>query len=82
MYETLSETDQVNAGGDQFRPNYFIDVSEFLDQKLKVLATYKSEISDFPFPRSEVAIRALALLRGSQSGCQAAEAFKTIIQRI
>ena len=42
------------------------------------METYDGEMGDFPFPRSEQAIRALATLRGSQVGCSAAEAFMII----
>ena len=39
------------------------------------MSVYKSEMGDFPFPRSEQTLRSLAQLRGSQSGVNAAEAF-------
>ena len=42
------------------------------------MKTYKGEIQDFPGPRSEEVIRALASIRGSQVGCRAAEAFSLI----
>jgi LmbE family N-acetylglucosaminyl deacetylase len=61
-----------------FRPNLFIDISENLEEKLQVLAIYAGEMTAFPFPRSEVTVRALAQWRGSQCGCHAAEAFMTI----
>jgi len=43
--------------------------------------TYESETGEFPFPRSEKTIRALAALRGSQSGFDAAEAFELVYER-
>ena len=36
---------------------------------------FRSEIGEFPFPRSPKAIEALASLRGVQAGCLSAEAF-------
>lgn len=76
MYETISETDfapplQENA----FIPNYYVNISDFIDQKLGVMRTYTSEIKEHPFPRSEKNIRALATYRGAQCGMDAAEAF-------
>ena len=75
-YETLSETDfatspDINA----FTPNVFIDISEFLQEKLQIMQIYKSEMGLFPFPRSEKSIIALAQIRGAAAGCEAAEAF-------
>ena len=78
-YETLSETEfGLNPVEKSFRPNLFVDISEQLDSKLKLLAIYESEIGELPFPRSLDAVRAVALLRGSQMGVQAAEAFQIL----
>ncbi|SRR5579883_382476 len=78
-YETLSETNwnapYLTPG---FHPNYFFDISKFLDQKLKAFATYESQLKTFPHERSLVALDALAKLRGATVFCQAAEAFVLI----
>lgn len=75
-YETLSETDfGVNPDANGFRPNVFVDISPYMERKLNIMKTYESELGQFPFPRSEEAIRSLALLRGTTAGCNAAEAF-------
>ena len=75
-YETLSETDfgldQVSGA---FRPNLFVDITPYFSKKVDLLSIYESEIADHPFPRSIDAVRAQSLLRGAQSGVQAAEAF-------
>ena len=52
------------------------------EDKIKVINIYESEMFDYPFPRSEKTIRALATLRGSQSGFVAAESFKLVYERI
>ena len=75
-YETLSETDfALDPGGAAFRPNLFVDISAHLERKLELLRVYEGEILDFPFPRSERAVAALAALRGVAAGVHAAEAF-------
>lgn len=75
-YETLSETDfELNPDTHGFRPNVFVDISNYLETKLEIMKIYASELGEFPFPRSEQAIRALAALRGVTAGCKAAEAF-------
>jgi len=42
---------------------------------------YASEMGEFPFPRSEETLRALAKLRGSQAAYEAAEAFMLLRER-
>lgn len=75
-YETISETDfgmkPDNCG---FRPNVFINISNFLEKKLTILDCFESEVGDFPFPRSRIALESLARVRGVQSNHLAAEAF-------
>jgi LmbE family N-acetylglucosaminyl deacetylase len=78
-YETLSETElQISPGAPAFVPNFFADITPYIDGKVAAMRLYKSEVGAFPFPRSEQAIRALAQLRGSTAGCAAAEAFMTL----
>lgn len=75
-YETLSETDfGINPDNNGFRPNVFVKIEDYIEEKIKIIKIYESELGCFPFPRSEQAIRALAMLRGAASGCKAAEAF-------
>ncbi len=81
-YETISETDFGLNPSQQFIPNTFIDISEFLDAKLKATEIYSSEMGDFPFPRSKISIESLARYRGSSSGYKAAEAFQLLRDRI
>ena len=75
-YETISETE---LGYDPrylpFKPNVFVDISDFLNEKIDLMNIYSSEIGEFPFPRSEKSLKAQAMLRGSQCGFNAAEAF-------
>lgn len=75
-YETLSETGfRLDPLVQEFRPNWFVDISAHLQQKIAAMRLFGGEIGQFPFPRSPEAIVALAQLRGSLCGCSAAEAF-------
>jgi N-acetylglucosamine malate deacetylase 1 len=75
-YETMSETDFGLKPEDRgFRPNIFIGIEKFLEKKLDIMDIYKSEVQDFPFPRSRIGLTALANLRGTQCNEKAAEAF-------
>ncbi len=80
-YEVLSETEWAKPAQkieDVFIPNYYEDISEFLDGKLKAMGCYKSELKDYPHPRSLEGIRILAQKRGTECGAMAAEAFMLI----
>lgn len=75
-YETPSETDfGLDPDLRGFRPNIWVDISPYLEEKLRLLKIYQGELGAFPFPRSREAIEALARLRGSQAGVEAAESF-------
>jgi LmbE family N-acetylglucosaminyl deacetylase len=79
MMETLSETEfSLSTKEDSFVPNVFVDISEFMDKKIKLMNIYESEIGKHPFPRSERNIRALATYRGATSGSDYAEGFMLI----
>lgn len=80
-YETLSETDFSLGIGQSFRPNVFVNIEAFIEDKLRAMEIYGSEQGVFPFPRSREAIRALATLRGAASGYMAAEAFELLRER-
>lgn len=82
-YETLSETDfTINPDANTFTPNVFVNIGDYLDKKIEIMEFYKSEVSEFPFPRSEKAIRSLAYVRGAASGFEAAEAFMLLKERV
>ncbi len=75
--EILSETD-FGSGDHVFSPNYFIDISEYMEKKVQALKIYDTEIGEPPFPRSLEAVNALATLRGGMCGARYAEAFRII----
>lgn len=63
-----------------FLPNLYIDISDTLDDKLKAMSCYKSELKDYPHSRSLEAIKISAQKRGIESGLKTAEAFIIIRQ--
>lgn len=79
MYECISETEFApNLPEKVFMPNYFVDISDFISQKLKVMSIYESELRKHPFPRSLKNIEALAIFRGASVGVEYAEAFQLV----
>ena len=77
-YEVLSETDFNLNRKKFFFPNHYEDISNFLSKKKNAMKIYKSELKNFPFPRSIKSIDALAKYRGSQIGKKAAESFELL----
>jgi N-acetylglucosamine malate deacetylase 1 len=76
VYETLSETEfSINPQNSGFKPNLWVDISDYLDSKIEIMKMYKGEMESHPFPRSELNLRALATLRGSTAGVNSAEGF-------
>lgn len=74
MMEILSET-EFSASYNEFVPNYFVDISNYLEKKMSIMRNYKEEIQAHPFPRSLEGMKSLALIRGAAAGCNYAEAF-------
>lgn len=64
----------------RFVPNAWVDISDCRDRKIEAMSAYKSELRQFPHPRSLEALRALSVLRGSEIGAPAAEAFQILRQ--
>jgi LmbE family N-acetylglucosaminyl deacetylase len=79
MYECISETEFAPALPEKaFIPNYYVDISAYLEEKLDIMKLYASELGDHPFPRSLDNIKALAHFRGAIAGVQYAEAFQLL----
>ncbi len=78
-YETMSET-AWNAPNiqNEFIPNVYVDITDYLETKKGSLAFFKLQVSSFPDARSTEAIEALAKYRGAQMDMKAAEAFMLI----
>jgi N-acetylglucosamine malate deacetylase 1 len=79
MYECLSETEFAPMLSEKiFQPNYFIDITNFMDKKIEIMKIYKSELGEHPFPRSIKNIKALGTFRGASVGVKYAESFQLI----
>lgn len=69
--------------GRQFRPDTFIEIGETgLEKKIEALRSYQDVMREYPHPRSVEALRALAVLRGSQAGRNLCEGFQTAMKII
>lgn len=71
--ETPSSTEWGWA--QDFRPTYFVDVTETIDRKLEAMACYGAELRPLPHPRGLEALRTRAAYWGQVAGCAYAEPF-------
>jgi N-acetylglucosamine malate deacetylase 1 len=78
-FEVLSSTDwNSSSGGTPFIPNYFVDITPWMERKISALQSYDIEMRDFPHCRSYETVEALAKFRGSSVGVKLAESFSVI----
>ena len=76
MFETPSSTEWSSpAFTTPFQPNVYVDVSEFLEKKIKAFSCYSAEVRSAPHPRSPEALADRARYWGSVVNRGAAEAF-------
>lgn len=81
-YEVNSSTEWGSRlGPDVFRPTVYVDIEATLESKIAALETYRSELRDYPHPRSPDAVRDRARVRGQEVGFVAAEAFELVLMR-
>lgn len=82
--EILSSTDwQFGGTGRAFEPTSFFEIGEGgLDAKIRALSCYRDVVRPYPHPRSPESLRAQAVLRGSESGLDLAEAFQVAHLRL
>lgn len=78
-FEIISSTELNYA--EQFKPNYFFNISSSIEMKIKACLKYDKEIGSSNNTRSLDLIKALALYRGAQAGYKYAEGFKLIVKR-
>ena len=62
----------------QFSPNFFVNIDNEFNSKINALKKYKTELNQFPHPRSAIALDAITKKWGSVSGYKHAEAFTLI----
>ena len=81
-FEAPSSTEWSFGRQEYFIPNRLVDIKDTLGRKIDAMRAYNDEVREFPHPRSEVAIEALARIRGIIVSLDCAEAFEVIRQVI
>jgi LmbE family N-acetylglucosaminyl deacetylase len=78
-FETPSSTEWAPSYLEyHFMPNVFIDISQTIDKKMKAMQAYKSEIRDYPHPRSLEVLRLKAKIWGIKTAVREVEAFELV----
>jgi len=75
-FDTASSTEW--AFPRSFIPDTWVDISSTLDKKLEAMSCYKSELREYPHPRSIEGLKYKAHSWGNQACMNAAEVFMTI----
>ena len=82
MYETPSSTEQSPPLYESsFLPNYYVNITGFIDKKIEAFKCYKTEERSYPHPRSKEALKVLAKKRGTEIGFEYAEALMIIREK-
>lgn len=75
FFETLSSTEHSERLGHYFTPNYFVEISAEMKQKLAALKHYQSELRSMPHPRNIKSVKMNNQVNGNKIGLEYAEAF-------
>ena len=82
MMETLKETEIApSVPAKFFIPNVYVDITDYIDNKMAIMQLYAKEVMAEPFPRSLSSIRAQSRVRGSRAGVMYAEAFMLLYEK-
>lgn len=78
-FETVSST-EWNFGKREsvFCPNVFVDIEKYIEKKYNAIEKYRSELCEFPHPRSLEMLRIEAQRWGGTVGKKYAEAFELV----
>ena len=76
FFEVPSSTEwQLPGRVPLFAPNWFVDISNIVDRKIRAFEVYAEELRDWPHPRSIKGVEYRARWRCATVGFEAAEAF-------
>lgn len=77
-FEVLSSTEWAYQKIKPFTPAVYVNIEEQIERKKQAISAYKSELRDYPHPRSERGVENFAMKRGNEISIEYAEAFELI----
>jgi N-acetylglucosamine malate deacetylase 1 len=80
-FEIMSSTEWAFDFAKVFKPNFYIDISDFWDKKIAALHCYEMEMRDSPHARSFRSIEAHGALHGEAVGHEYSEVFELVWER-
>ena len=80
-FETVGSSEWGTHARGMFKPNFFVDITDTIEDKMEALRHYDVEMRPAPHPRSYEGLRLLAGVRGMTIGVPYGEAFE-IVRRI
>lgn len=63
---------------DQFKPNFYFDISEIFKEKIELLKCHTTQLREDPFPRSPQNLERLSGIRGTEIGVKYAEGYNLL----
>lgn len=75
---TMEVLSSSEWGEGAFEPNYYVDVSGHVEDKIRAMEKIESEFETWPHPRSTKGIRTKTRQRGMEVGYDNAEAFRLV----
>lgn len=73
--ETILEVEESTSWPQASNPNFYVDITNFMDQKIELYKRHKSQLVKEPHVRSCENLERLAGLRGAEIGVKYAEAY-------
>ena len=78
-FQTVSATEwNFGSRENAFYPQKFVDITDTFEVKCNAMKEYKSELREFPHPRSLKMLKSVAEVWGATVGLEKAEAFEVI----
>ncbi len=74
----IMDAPQLAWGKEHFIPNFYIDITKYLNKKLEAYRLHKSQVRPEPHISSIESLQQLALWRGKEISTFAAEAFQCL----
>ncbi len=74
----MYEGESTRFSLESFKPNYFVNIKDYIGKKLQAFSFYESEVREAPHPRSLDGILTHAKYRGNDVNLEYAEAFMLV----
>lgn len=76
--KTILEIEEATRWPLASNPNFYVDITDFMDEKIELYKCHKTQLVDDPHPRSIENLKRLAGLRGSEIGVKYAEGYNLL----